>query len=659
LVLALLTATAEAAASVALTARHTGPEWPLLLAPAVLGQFLLTHALLWCPAGALLGLLLRRWARSRGALAAPVAGGLVLAVAAAVVPADVELAARGESGTIAAAAFAAAALAAIAVFALLRRAAARGDGRGPERILGAGSLAAAAVLAATFTALARSPLLGPGSYRVPPAAAGPAASPGGPPHVLWIMLDTARPDRMTVHSPELATTPFLAEWAGRSIVCDRAVGNGMWTAPTHASMFTGLSVREHGVTFARPRLPGGLRTVADTLQARGWSTVSFSNNPVVSPATGLTRGFAERHAVDHLRLVTRFSLQSLVQRLGLVPPLPWLDADFGAALTNRMVARWLDRRGPAAGPAFVFVNYMEAHAPYVAPERYRRLFLDPAGVRRSYQLRERAFGDLPQVLNTRFNMEAGAFLPEPDREVLRRQYDATLRYLDDRVRELIRLYDERGLLDRTVVVISSDHGEYLDDHGLWGHEFLTYDELTRVLLMFREPGRTEGLRVAEPVPASDLHGAVLAAALGEPGALPAAGRDGAGGLLAARSGDAAGAPRIAVTEYDGPWPRRIAAIEELDDPRLTRLIHPQIAVQDRRFKLIVSTDGRRELYDLDAGAETANLAAELTVERDRLADRLRQWAESTPELRPAGDGDEAGMDADTVKRLEALGYLGN
>jgi arylsulfatase A-like enzyme len=647
LTLSLAAAVAETAASVALTARHLGTEWPFRLAPAVLGQVLLTHAMIWCPLGAALTVALRGRGRADGTPAASATAILLLLVAVAVVPADVELATEGGRNLFVAGGLAAAAGAAAAAFALIRRAARRGDGRGPHRFFRRAAIASAIVLGVTFAALLRSPLFDPAHYRVPSASrVGGAGGAGDRPHVLWIVLDTARPDRMTLHAPELPTTPFLSEWGERSIVCDQAVSNGIWTAPTHASMFTGLSVREHGVTFANPHLAPGIPTVAEVLRDRGWTTATFSNNPVVSPATGVTRGFTELHAVDHLRPVARFSLQSIVQRRGLVPPLPWLDPDFGAAVTNWMVARWLDRRGAAEGPAFVFVNYMEAHAPYTVPGPYRRRFLDAGEIPRSYELREKAWGDLPKVLNTRFNMEGGAFLPDSDVRLLRKQYDATLRYLDDRVRELIRIYEERGLLDRTVVVITSDHGEYLDDHGLWGHEFLTYNELTRVLLMFREPGRSEPLRVTTPVQASELHDAVLAVALGEPGGLaagdPAERRD-----------------RVAVTEYNGPWPRRIAALEKRDDPRLDHLIHPQLAVQDRSYKLMVSTDGVSEMYDLAAGPETTDVSADRPAERERLAAFLRTWNEGTPRFRPAGDDSAAGMDAETLKRLEALGYLGD
>jgi hypothetical protein len=117
--------------------------------------------------------------------------------------------------------------------------------------------------------------------------------------------------------------------------------------------------------------------------------------------------------------------------------------------------------------------------------------------------------------------------------------------------------------------------------------------------------------------------------------------------------------RVAVTEYNGPWPRRIAAIEKRDDPRLDHLIHPQLAVQDRSFKLLVSTDGTTEMYDGAAGPEVTDVSADRPAERERRTGFLRTWAETTPQFQPAGDDTAAGMDADTLKRLEALGYLGD
>ena len=83
----------------------------------------------------------------------------------------------------------------------------------------------------------------------------------------------------------------------------------------------------------------------------------------------------------------------------------------------------------------------------------------------------------------RLNTDGPLLVAPEDREILRRQYLAAIRYLDDRVRELLGLFKQRGLLDHTLVVIASDHGEYLDTHGMWDHRFLTYDDVSRVALL--------------------------------------------------------------------------------------------------------------------------------------------------------------------------------
>ncbi|MCP4680532.1 MAG: sulfatase-like hydrolase/transferase, partial [Deltaproteobacteria bacterium] len=280
-------------------------------------------------------------------------------------------------------------------------------------------------------ALARSPLLSPGSYQVPPGAV-QESSPRRH-NVLWIVLDTVRADHMSCYGYERHTTPFLEDWARQAIVFDHAVADGIWTLPSHASMFTGLSTREHGVHANHTWLDDGITTVADVLTANGFTTASFSNNHLIARHTNLAKGFEECCVMGHARRMSRFSLEHLCESWGITPMFPWLDGDFGAALTNHVISNWLDERTDEKRPFFLFVNYMDAHLPYRVPKRYRRMFMTEPQVHRSYDLRQSVFGNLLVSLTKRFNIEGGEFITEPDREVVKKQYSAAIRYLDDRV----------------------------------------------------------------------------------------------------------------------------------------------------------------------------------------------------------------------------------
>ncbi|MCK4303348.1 MAG: sulfatase, partial [Candidatus Eisenbacteria sp.] len=511
-----------------------------------------------------------------------------------------------------------------------------------------------AIIVLSGVAFTRSPLIAPARFRV--AHAQQVTQDPQRPNVLWIVLDTARADRMNVYGYSRETTPFLKRWSSRAILFDRCISNGMWTVPSHASMFTGLSLRQHGADHQHPALDESFVTVAEVLRGAGYNTALFSNNPLIAPGTNLDQGFDVSRVVRYLGRLTRFSsLEDLCERWGLAPLLPWWDHDFGGAVTNQLISDWLDNHGNRGEPFFLFVNYMEAHLPYAVPKKYRRMFMTNEQVARSYELRRRAFGPINGVLDMRFNLDGPEFLVPADREVLKRQYEASLRYLDDRISELIRMLEERDHLENTIVVITSDHGEYLDTHGMWSHRFLTYNDLVHVSLILHVPGRDQRARVPTPVQLSDLYATVLNAALGgrEPG-------PGFGSRDLLELADCPEEPRVVITECGGPHAATRRRAQQRDNPIVLHRIQPQIAAQDGRFKYIISADGERELYDLftDPG-ELHNLIDVEPAEAERLEAFIEHWHESTPRYQPSDEDEIREMEPDVIEALRSLGYLGS
>jgi arylsulfatase A-like enzyme len=354
------------------------------------------------------------------------------------------------------------------------------------------------------------------------------------------------------------------------------------------------------------------------------------------------------------RRCTRFSLDYLCEKWGITPRVPWLDPDVGAALTNYLIARWLDAKTESEAPLFLFVNYMEAHLPYRVPKPYRRSYMTEAQVDRSYDLCHRVYGPIVPALNLRFNLEGSDFFAAEDREVLKRQYEAAVRYLDDRVGELITIFERRGLLDNTLVVIASDHGEYLDTHGMWSHRMQLYDDVTHVCLMLRRPAEKGGTRASTPVLLSDLYGTVLNVTLGRSSGQPAFGTH---DLLAltAMGNDRS---RVVVTEYGGARDI-LERIRELDDAEVNHRAQPQVAAQDGRYKYIASADGQRELYDLVSDpTELHNVIDARPAEAERLARHLDQWREAVPVYQPSHPDARPMMDPEVADALRGLGYLG-
>lgn len=512
------------------------------------------------------------------------------------------------------------------------------------------ALIAVAMVVAGFS-FVRSPLFDPGGFRLPEGEFEPSSR--AQPSVLWIVMDTTRADRLGLLGFQRDTTPFLDEWATRSIVFERAISDGSWTVPAHASMFTGLSAREHGANYHRPKLDPEFTTLAERLGEAGYETVAISNNPWLAGRSNITQGFELVLAAHHLRRLTRFSIEYLLETQGVAPFLPWLDLDYGAAITNELAAGWLSEHANQGPPVFLFVNYMEAHLPYRSPERYQRLFASREEIRRL-----RGFGAktaLSHAFHTRFNREGRGDWSDSDLEIMRRAYEAGIRYLDDRVGELIRRFEQSYGRSNSIVVVTSDHGEHLDTHDMWSHGNLLYQDLIHVALILREPGRRSGARVETPVQLSDLYQTILNATLEEPREAPGhASRD----LIRMAVEEAT--PRIVVSEFAGRREKgRKRAFEHGDEVQKHRVL-PQLAAYDGQYKYLESSDGVRELYHMgrDPG-ELHNLVDSEPEQAERLAAHLREWSARVPPRRAADPEEALELDPQTEQNLRALGYLGD
>jgi arylsulfatase A-like enzyme len=327
------------------------------------------------------------------------------------------------------------------------------------------------------------------------ALAGLSAAPGAGPNVLFIVLDTVRAQSLSLYGYPRPTTPRLSAFARRGAVFERAVATASWTLPSHASMFTGRLLHETAVTYLRP-LDRRFPMLAELFHRQGYLTAGFvANTMYCSRESGLARGFT--HYEDYpwisaADLIDSSSLaRFLVQRLDLMEhfkTLP-LSGRKTAARVNRDLVEWLAL--PRERPFFVFLNYMDAHDPYPAPEPFGTRFGVPFADRDPWVEFEWQWGE---------RQIAGKA----------KAYDASLAYLDDELGSLFGELDKRGLLDSTLVIVTSDHGESLGDHRLIGHGKSLYMSELRVPLVITFPGRVPaGKRIAEPVSLRDLAATIV------------------------------------------------------------------------------------------------------------------------------------------------------
>ena len=318
-------------------------------------------------------------------------------------------------------------------------------------------------------------------------------SPPKSPNVLLVVLDTVRAANLSLYGYERATTPYLVTLATESTVFDYAMATSSWTLPTHASLFTGLSSDAVGVGW-RTRLSDDHRTVSEVFSKHGYATGGFAANlGYTSYESGLSRGFA-RYSDYQPSLLSLYLHSSLahVDVRSRVPDARTVGAAWDALWASDLRSRFhppadLLRRAPEVAadflewqaglegrPFFAFLNLFDAHEADSAREDQVRKLVGNGPVRRI------------------------------DR------YDAAIVTLDEVVGSLMNTLKARGVLDNTIVVITSDHGEHFNDHGLLGHANSLYLSALHVPLIIRyPPGVPMGRRVGTAVSLRDVSATLL------------------------------------------------------------------------------------------------------------------------------------------------------
>jgi arylsulfatase A-like enzyme len=341
--------------------------------------------------------------------------------------------------------------------------------------------------------------------------------PAGARNLLLIVWDTVRAGNLGLYGYERRTTPNLERLAGRGVRFDLAFATSSWTLPSHASLFTGRWPNELGVDW-KSAMAEGAPTLAEYLAARGYDTAGFvANLDYCSRETGLARGFAhyEDYPLGLYEAFTRYV--GLGRRLEL---LTWASV-FNALLeklsghpvdlmprsrehaknsteVDGSLLDWLSWQQGRHRPFFAFLNYNDAHSPYEVPDR------STAG----FGLRPTSSRD--RLILLEWNGTEKSRLSYHDVRMAADVYDDCISYLDRRLGMLLDELGRRGVLDGTVVMVASDHGEHLGDHLLFFHGCSLYRQLVQVPLVMVDSNRVPAGRVvAEPISLREVPATVV------------------------------------------------------------------------------------------------------------------------------------------------------
>jgi arylsulfatase A-like enzyme/tetratricopeptide (TPR) repeat protein len=381
-------------------------------------------------------------------------------------------------------------------------------------------------------------------------------------NVLLVTIDTLRQDRIGAYGNPNQLTPTIDRLAAGGVRVAHAFTTAPLTLPAHASILTGLLPRRHGIhNNTSFRLDDRAPTLASALAGAGYRTGAFVGAFVLDARFGLNRGFGEYD--DHLPRGDRASFHYAERR---------------AADVVRLAGDWILRPSAGSAPWFAWVHLFDPHAPYDAPPEYR----------------------------------AG-----------RAPYDAEVAYADAMLGALLARLQQARALDRTLVVVTADHGESLGEHGETTHGLFAYDATLAVPLVFSAPA-LPARTIDVPTSHVDLM----------PTILDLVGVD-------------VGADLDGVSLARAPAADRVVQFEALD-ASITRGWAPLVGIVQRGWKYIDLPEP--ELYDLVSDPhEQRNL-----VDRDPHAEVLRRLIKTTAGAE--GAAPRVALDAEAAGRLRSLGY---
>ncbi|MGE5265455.1 MAG: sulfatase [Acidobacteriota bacterium] len=393
------------------------------------------------------------------------------------------------------------------------------------------------------------------------------------PNVLLITLDTVRAASASLYGYSRSTTPQLARFAKSGALFQKAYGTASWTLPSHGSIFTGYYPHEQVGDWLIP-FDSPYPTLAQVLRQRGYDTAGFVANTIYcSKESGLGRGFAhfEDYKISPSQVMKSSSLgfylndsSHLRRQIGYYE---YLGRKTAAELNDDFL-RWLSSRGER--PFFAFLNYWDAHEPYLPPVPF-----------------DSQFGPTSRDM---FSIDSGVHTAELSRRDLEAEanaYDSTIAYLDSQLGRLLDELQARGLLENTCVIITSDHGEEFGEHGLFRHGHSLYIASLHVPLLILFPPRVPAnVTVPHPVSLRDLPATIFDLISGEKKPFP--------GNSMARFWDA----RHVQTGFGEEL--ILAEISAEDGkPNWVPTSRGKIkSLVAERYQYILNGDGREELYDL-------------------------------------------------------------
>jgi len=273
-------------------------------------------------------------------------------------------------------------------------------------------------------------------------------------NVILIVIDALRQDHVGTYGYYRNTTPNIDKLAEKSIVFQNAISQDTWTKPSIATLFTSTYPTRHQTLFqiteveghvGMNQLPESLTTIAEIMSDNGYKTYGYVNNANIHPDLNFNQGFDEYERSLYDTQITK-RIRTIIEKKDV-------DEKF-----------------------FMYIHYLGPHGPYTPPGKYKSLFVEED---HEYINTSRKHRDIYDSLE----------LSKRQIEYIIAQYDGEIRLTDQRVGNILSSLEEKGLMDKTIVIITSDHGESFNDPniGRFGHGHIPYEGQILVPLIIHLP----------------------------------------------------------------------------------------------------------------------------------------------------------------------------